>query len=317
MAKAPDAMRLVTAGEQPGRRAGTAWGPPGRAMLSGWAELSVLQVLRQLESSPRGLAEDDAQERLTAAGQNMPANARPPGWPTQLAHAARDPFVMVLLGLDALSLAIGSGYSAAVISVLIALSCLLRFRQERRGSRAAAALRDVVAATATVVRRASPAAGPAEREVPFGDIVPGDIVRLGPGDMVPADLRLLRSDGLAVSQALLSGESLPVPKEAGGCWPDGQAPLDCPWLCLTGSSVTGGCGTGVVVATGPGTYLAAAQPGIRPRPPETSFESGMKRVSWTLIWFMAVSLGSCSRSPGWQAARGRELYSSWSRSPSA
>jgi len=109
--------------------------------------------------------------------------------------------------------------------------------------------------------------------------------------MVPADLRLLRSDGLAVSQALLSGESLPVPKEAGGCWPDGQAPLDCPWLCLTGSSVTGGCGTGVVVATGPGTYLAAAQPGIRPRPPETSFESGMKRVSWTLIWFMAVSLG--------------------------
>ncbi len=267
--------------------------------------LPLLQVLRQLEASPRGLAEDDAQERLAAAGDNLPVGDPPPGWAAQLARAGRDPFVLLLLGLVAVSVGVGSGDSAAVISVLVILSVLIRLRQERRGGRAAAALNDLVAVTATVVRRASPAAGPAEREVPVDQIVPGDIVRLAPGDMVPADLRLLRSAGLAVSQALLTGESLPVAKEADGRW-DGTAPLDCPWLCLAGSSVAGGSGTGVVVATGHRTYLAAGQPGPgqpgpgQPGPgqpgsgarrPETSFESGMKRVSWTLIRFMAISLG--------------------------
>ena len=288
-------MRLVKAGDQPARPPQPTPAPSGRGMLSGWAELPLLQVLRQLESSPRGLAEDDAQERVATAGENTPVAGPPPGWAAQLVRAARDPFVMLLIGLDAVSLAIRSGDSAVVISVLILLSILIRFRQERRGGRAAAALNDLVAATATVVRRAGLTADPAEREVPFDQIVPGDVVRLGPGAMVPADMRLLRSAGLAVSQALLTGESLPVAKEASGQWPGGYAPLDCPWLCLAGSSVTGGSGTGVVVATGARTYLAAGQPASgQPgpgRPPETSFESGMKRVSWTLIRFMAVSLG--------------------------
>ena len=289
--RVPERVQLVSGGAWPGRPPRPVPAPSGHRALSGCAELPLLQVFRQLESSPRGLAEDDAQERLAACGDNTLARGQPPGWAAQLSGAARDPFVLVLLGLDAVSAAIGNGYSAAVITVLVALSCLLRFCQERRAGRAAAALRDLVSATATVRRRASAAASPVVREVPVDQIVPGDVVQLAPGDMVPADMRLLRSAGLAISQALLTGESTPAAKQASGRWPPGRVLLECPWLCFAGSSVISGSGTGVVVATGPRTYFAAAQPGTRLWLPETCFEFGMKRVSWTLIRFMGISLG--------------------------
>ena len=91
VARAPDPMRLVKAGDQPARPPQPARAPSGRGVLSGWAELPLLQVLRQLESSPRGLAEDDAQERLATAGENTPVAGPPPGRAAQLVRAARDP----------------------------------------------------------------------------------------------------------------------------------------------------------------------------------------------------------------------------------
>jgi Mg2+-importing ATPase len=246
-------------------------------------------VLRQLESSPRGLTEADAQERLAHCGENAVPAVGAASWPAQLLRIARDPFILVLAGLDAASALTRAWYSAAVISVLVALTCLLRLRQERRAGRAVAALRALVSATASVTRRATPAAIPLLREAPTDQIVPGDIVHLAPGDLIPADLRLIRSAGLTVSQAVLTGEFLPAAREPGGAWPAPHALPDCPWLCFAGTSVTSGSGTGVAVATGSRTYLAAVQP-AGARQPETSFESGMKAVSWTLSWFMAAGL---------------------------
>ena len=116
--------------------------------------------------------------------------------------------------LAAVSAATGDLVGSAVITAMALVSCVLRFRQEYRSDRAAAALRAMVATTATVVRRASAGSAPVARELPVDQLVPGDVVRLVAGDMVPADLRLLRSDDLRVSQAVLTGESLSSAKHA-------------------------------------------------------------------------------------------------------
>jgi Mg2+-importing ATPase len=257
-------------------------------------------VLRQLESTPRGLTEDDAQARIAQHGDNTVAFGEPPRRARQLLAAVRNPFTVVLLCLAGVSAALGNAYSVAVISILVMTSCALRVWQERRSGRAAAALRTLVASTATVVRRATADAAPVAREVPVDQLVPGDIVELGPGDMVPADLFLLRSTDLSVSQAVLTGEAAPARKAApaglgagdgeGTGRPADPALLDCPWLCLVGSSVAGGAGLGVVVATGSRTYFGAAHRSPGKRAPETCFDRGVKGVSWTLIRFMLVSI---------------------------
>jgi Mg2+-importing ATPase len=270
--------------------------------LAAWARLPPLVVLRQLQSTPRGLTEDDAQARLARDGDNAVAFMPPPHWARQLLRAARNPFVVVLVCLAGVSAALGNSYSVAVISALIIVSCGLRAWQERRSGRAAAALRALVATTATVIRRAAADAAPVAREVPVDQLVPGDIVELAPGDMVAADMFLLRATNLVVSEAVLTGESAPASKRApaglGGRGEDGagQQPgdpalLDCPWLCLAGGSVADGAGAGVVVATGPRTYLGATHSSVPGRAPETCFEQGVKSVSWTLIRFMLISIG--------------------------
>ena len=280
--------------------------------LSDYAVMPHLLVLSRLQSSMRGLVEDDAQARLARYGDNAVTSARPPHWSWQLFRTARDPFAVVLSCLAAVSAVIGDLPGTAVIGSLVAVSCLLRLHQERRSGRAAAALQALVAATAAVTRRATAGATPVTREVPVDQLVPGDIVQLAPSDVIPADLRVLRSADLAVTQAVLTGESVPASKHAAadpgglashagtrpgtGAGPDAGRPdrdsalPDCPWLCLTGASVLSGSGTGIVVATGPRTYLGAACGGAAMPSPATCFEQGVRSVSWTLIRFMLISV---------------------------
>jgi Mg2+-importing ATPase len=273
---------------------------PAGNRLSDYADLPHLLVLSTLQSSLRGLVEDDAQARLARYGDNAVASDGPQHWTAQLLRTLRDPFAVVLSGLAVVSAVAGDLGSTAVIGFLVAASCLLRFDQERRSTRAAAALRALVAATVAVTRRATTAATPVTREVPVDQLVPGDIVELAPGDMIPADLRILRSVDLAVNQAVLTGESVPAGKYAvadpdstgaaadpGGTY---SALPDCPWLCLTGGSVLSGSGTGIVLATGPRTYLGAACSGAALRAPATTFDRGVASVSWTLIRFMMISV---------------------------
>lgn len=137
--------------------------------------------------------------------------------------------------------------------VLVAVSCLLRSTEELRADGAMAALRELVATTATVLRRTGPEAAPSARELPVAELVPGDVIRLGPGDLVPADVRLLRASGLTVYQSALTGESSPVEKHpvdaprrpaappAGPRTETGEAgPFAEPQLCFQGSSDPGG-----------------------------------------------------------------------------
>jgi P-type Mg2+ transporter len=259
----------------PERLAGTPVPPRQLAPPRGLGRASPLQVLRAVESSPRGLVETEAQARLVRHGENAVPAARQPHWGSRLARVAANPFLVVLGCLAVVSALTGDIAGAAVIAGLAVLSGGLQLRQERRSERAAAALRAMTATTATVVRRASAAAGPVAREVPVDQVVPGDIVRLAAADVVPADLWLLRADALEVSQAVLTGESLPVAKRAAD-------------TCLAGTSVSSGCGTGVVLATGPRTCLGALTSGGPARRALTAFDACGRSVSRLLACFMIV-----------------------------
>ncbi|WUW19594.1 magnesium-translocating P-type ATPase [Streptomyces sp. NBC_01463] len=259
-----------------------------------------LQVLRSLGSGPRGLLEPEAQERLTRFGENTFPARRPVAWPRRFLRTLRDPFTSVLLCLGLVSAAVSAWGTAAVISVLVVVSCLLRSTEEHRADRATAALRELVATTATVLRRSGPDAAAQAREVPVGELVPGDVVRLAPGDLVPADVQLLRASGLTVHQSALTGESAPVPKHpvddgalrATGPQrvPDGaEGDFAERRLCFQGSSVASGSGTAVVVATGGNTRFAAAYERSARRRGASAFDRSVQGISWTLIRFMLIT----------------------------
>ncbi|MEU5952947.1 HAD-IC family P-type ATPase [Streptomyces sp. NPDC047525] len=222
-------------------------------------------MLRRVDSGPRGLTDEEAERRVARFGENTLPDRRAVSWPRLFGRSMRDPFTAVLLCLGLVSATVASWGTACVILCLVVVSGVLRTSGEHRADRSMAALRALVATTATVLRRAErdgdPQEHPQEREIPVEELVPGDVVRLGPGDLVPADVRLLRASGLSVRQAALTGESAPVPKAAadvpGPRRPEGA--FDQPHLCFQGSSVASGSGTAVVVATGERTRFAAAQ----------------------------------------------------------
>ncbi len=278
---------------------GTTAGPPATPRPP--AAPTSLQVLRALDSGPRGLVEAEAEERLARFGENILPAWRPVPWPLRFLRTLRDPFTSVLFCLGLVSAAVDAWGTASVTLVLVVVSCLLRSAEEHRADRATAALRELVATTATVLRRSGPEATPQTRDVPVGELVPGDVIRLGPGDLVPADVQLLRASGLTVHQSALTGESAPVgkhpaddgqrqqappalhsvPEGAGGVFAQRQ-------LCFQGSSVASGSGTAVVAATGGDTRFAAADGSAHLRG-ASAFDRSVQGISWTLIRFMLLT----------------------------
>ncbi|MER7180950.1 magnesium-translocating P-type ATPase [Streptomyces hyaluromycini] len=258
-------------------------------MVSEGEAATSLQVLRRLDTGPRGLTEAEAAARLAGLGENTPPRPHTDSWPLRCARALRDPFTAVLLTLGLVSALVASWGTAVVILALVAVSCGLRAAGEHRADRSLAALRALVAGTATVLRRSGVDTEPRAREIPVAELVPGDVVRLGPGDLVPADVRLLRARGLTVHQAVLTGESAPVAKAAVDV-PDRSegGPFDEPYLCFQGSGVASGSATAVVVETGERTRFAAAQGGAAPRE-ASAFDRSVHGISWVLVRFMLLT----------------------------
>ncbi|WP_405146549.1 magnesium-translocating P-type ATPase [Sphaerisporangium sp. NBC_01403] len=252
------------------------------------AKLTRLQVLRLLETGLRGLAEAQAEERLLRYGENRVTAERAASWLWRLGRSMRDPFTLVLLGLGLVSAAIASWGTAGVIVVLVVVSCVLRSSGEYRADRSAAALRELLPMTATARRRVSENAAPQSREIPVDQLVPGDVIKLGPGDLVPADVRLLRSSGLTVHQAALTGESRPVAKHAADSPSRTGALLDLPYLCFQGSSVVSGSALAVVVATGARTQFAGAYREPAQGRRVSAFDRSVNGISWGLVRFMLL-----------------------------
>jgi Mg2+-importing ATPase len=265
------------------------------------SHVSVDEALRRLGTTLEGLPTAEARSRLERYGLNEVAHERAPVWYVQLAKALANPFIFVLLALAAVSFATDVLLSpdnpefktVIVISVMVTVSGLLRFWQEYRYSRAAEQLKAMARTMATVHRSDA-----GKSEIPVSKLVPGDIVHLGAGDMVPADVRLLTSKDLFVSQAVLTGESLPVEKydtlgdvvekSAQAVAAQQVNPLELQTVCFMGTNVVSGTATAVVIATGSHTYFGSMAKGLIGQRAQTSFDKGVNSVSFLLIRFMLV-----------------------------
>jgi Mg2+-importing ATPase len=265
------------------------------AAVAGHAFSDADVLLASLETSARGLDEESIGERLHRDGPNEVSHEKPPHWSLQLLRACKNPFIIVLLVLAVVEIfATPDDLSGPIIiAVMVSISVLLSFTQEYRSSHAAEKLKAMVRNTATALRQASD--GHSEQiEVPVVELVAGDIVHLAAGDMVPADLRLLSAKDLFISQAILTGESLPVekapPSRVGGeeAARTQANPLELPTVCYMGTNVISGTATAVVVATGARSYLGSLAHSMAGQRVQTSFDRGVNSVSWLLIRFMAV-----------------------------
>ncbi|MEM2881829.1 MAG: magnesium-translocating P-type ATPase [Candidatus Bathyarchaeia archaeon] len=232
--------------------------------------LPAEELLARLGTSSSGLSSQEAERRLSIFGPNELVRRKRRAAILEFLSHLRSPLLMILMLAGLVSGLLGETKNAAIIFSIILLSAILDFYQESMAERAAEMLREKVATTATVLRDG------AKNEVKLTEIVPGDIIHLSAGDIVPADSRLIAAKDLFVNQSALTGESFPVEKIA--------VPIESPspsiegWrnYLFMGTSVVSGTAMAVAVRTGGRTEYGRIAERLARRAPETEFERGMK-----------------------------------------
>lgn len=246
-----------------------------------------------LNGSKEGLGPSQIAEKRKMFGLNEIQHEKAPAWYVQLFQAFVNPFIAVLMSLAVISFIMDVWLvktperdykTVVVVGLMVILSSLLRFWQEYSSNRAAEQLKSMVKTTVNVLRKIG-----GRKEIDIKNIVPGDVIFLSAGDMIPADIRIIQSKDLFVSQAMLTGESLPLEK-SGELIPDAdhKSPLELDNICFMGTNVLSGTATAIVVTTGNLTYFGSIGKAITRKRAETSFDKGVNKVSWLLIRFMLV-----------------------------
>ena len=249
--------------------------------------LSAEAACRDTGSSTLGLTSDEAALRLKDYGLNLVTREEAPTILQEIWGRARNPLNALLVTLAAVSLVLGDARAAIVIVIMVFLSILTAFIQEHRSNKAAAQLRAMVKTTASV-RRIGGGAAPDFAEVPLETLVPGDVVRLSAGDMIPADLRLLEAKDFFVNQSALTGEAMPVEKYAHPCDTRLDDPFDLPNICFMGANVVSGYANGLIVRTGWRTFFGQLADDIAGQYVPTAFDRGINRFVWLMIRFIIV-----------------------------
>ncbi|MDT1996485.1 magnesium-translocating P-type ATPase [Carnobacterium divergens] len=247
------------------------------------ARLSEKKVMINYQTSPSGLSEQMASKRLAEYGPNEVATQRPTPWFVLLIEAFKDPFVYVLALLMVVSALTNDFEASLVMGVMILLSVGIRFIQEYRSQKASLALKELIETTCGITRDG------VTTEIPIDEVVPGDIVNLSTGDMIPADARFIWTKDLFVNQASLTGESMPVEKLVKVEEPtEEDTALDLANLAFMGTDVLSGQGRAIILKTGNDTFFGDIASNVSEKRGETSFDRGVKNVSKVLIRFMVV-----------------------------
>lgn len=238
---------------------------------------SLSAILSELKTEGKGLSEEEALARLSQYGPNTLEQNRTMSNIEAFLRQFMNPLVMVLLFAGGLSFFLGELRGGIIITTLVIFSACLQFYHEHRSMNAAAELSRRVAVHATVLRNGT------EREVELAKVVPGDVVFLSAGDIIPGDCRILTAKNLYVNQASLTGESFPVEKRAATEAQSSELLTDMDYALFMGSSVTSGMGQAVVVSTGPATEIGKIAHVLTAAPPPTDFEHGIKEFSLLLV----------------------------------
>lgn len=237
-------------------------------------------LLGRLATRSSGLTAAEAAERLAERGPNVLANDQRPGMVRLVWRAAINPLVLLLTVLACISFATGDARAGLVMSLMIVLGLGLKLVQEARANSAAAKLRAMISVTASVIRDGQPL------EVPMARVVPGDMVQLAAGDMIPADVRILAAKDLFVTQGSLTGEGFPVEKFDTEQNAKTTVPVELTSIAFLGTSVESGSATGVVVVTGGATYLGSMAQLVTQPQSETAFDKGIAQFTWLMLQFV-------------------------------
>lgn len=231
----------------------------------------------RLQTSEEGLSTEEARRRLKTSGPNETASAPHMAGITQFFRLFLNPLVIILLIASGVTAVLGEEVSTSIIVLIVLFGIILDFVQTYQSQRAVERLRAGVAPMASVLRDGR------WQELPRREVVPGDVIRLTAGDLVPADARLLQTVDLHVQQAALTGESLPVAKTAEAEEGGGRALAEKQNGVFLGTSVISGTATAIITATGRATAFGDIVEHLRHRPPETEFERGTRRYALLIL----------------------------------
>lgn len=247
------------------------------------AKLSLDELYAKFVSSPTGLSKKEAKIRIRKYGFNQAVSKKEPWLVIKFIKKFINPLTITLLLVSALSFFLGQHIDAVIIALMAFLSATLSFIQEHTASQSAKKLQAMINIKATVLRDGH------KLQVPIKELVPGDVVELSAGKMIPADVRLISSNHFSVNQSVLTGESFPVDKtDAIGHGHHGSI-FDTPNLCFMGSSVAGGMATAMVIATGKNTEFGKLSLSlIASKHVDTAFDKGIR--SFTLLMIRLIAL---------------------------
>ena len=247
-------------------------------------------VLENMGTSMNGFQDERVEELREIYGENKISHEKPDSALKRIFDAFVNPFTIVLFLLAIISLFTDvilvskkdhDFTSIIIMTMMVTISGVLCLVQETRSNNSAKKLKEMVKTTVAAERNG-------KKEISLEEVVPGDIIYLAAGDMIPADLRILVAKDLFVAQSALTGESEPVEKCFEPMINEAQTPLECTNIGFMGTNVISGTAIGVVIATGDNTYFSTMAKGITEKKVLTSFDKGVNSVSWLLIKFMMV-----------------------------
>ncbi|MFV5647061.1 cation-transporting P-type ATPase, partial [Acinetobacter baumannii] len=262
-------------------------------------------LLKQFDTHLTGLTEEQAYTQQMTVGLNEVTHEKPLTWWQHLWYCYRNPFNILLSLLALIAFFTDDLTGSTIISVMVILSTLLRYWQEAKSNQAADALKAMVSNTATVLRHQVSAEDlelmherygidtknqtPHQFEIPIQYLVPGDVILLSAGDMIPADCRILSAKDLFVSQAAMTGESMPVEKFPLQKNLEETSALELDNIVFMGTNIVSGSAQAVVLSTGIQTYFGALAHRVTATDRSTTaFQMGVNKISWLLIRFMLV-----------------------------
>jgi len=239
--------------------------------------LPIDEIIAKLKTSPLGLISQEVEERLKTYGPNELAKKKKRSAVEKFLLQLRSPLVIILLLAGMISGFFGEIINATIIFSMVLLSLILLFYQESKAEKAAEILKEKVTTTTAVLRDG------AKKEVKLSEIVPGDIVLLSAGDLVPADARVINAKDLFVNQSALTGESFPVEKTNASLKTKTASITEWNHYLFLGTSVVSGTVMAVVVRTGNATEYGKIAKKLVAREPETEFEKGLRRFGYLIM----------------------------------